>query len=77
MLLCTLIQICYTQLMYFYDDNGLIRIHDTYFKNYAFPGEPFNDELFLNTIYFPKKRSNDDTIRFMKRLIALPRVGRR
>lgn len=77
MLLHVFIQLSYTKPIYFSDDNIPVQTDGTFLENYAFVNEPFKNEILLDDVYYPEKRTHDDTIHVIKRVIMLPRVGRR
>jgi hypothetical protein len=79
-LLCTFIQIGNTRST-FVDDNDddedQIQIENSFVNNYPSINDRLNGKSPLEDFYYNKKQFNPDDVQLIKRIIMLPRVGRR
>jgi hypothetical protein len=72
-LICTFIQIGNTQPT-FLDDDVDNQIENAFSNNYD---SPMNDKTPFEDMYYHRKQSSPDNVQLDKRIIMLPRVGRR
>ncbi|CAF1016728.1 unnamed protein product [Adineta steineri] len=77
-LICTFIQIGNAQPIIIDDDDYQNQIENSFINNYA---ATINDRLIsripIEDFYYHKKQFNPDNVQLSKRIIMLPRVGRR
>ncbi|UJR22418.1 hypothetical protein I4U23_025478 [Adineta vaga] len=79
-LLCTFIQIGNTQptIATAADDEVQTQIENSFINNYASAlNDRLNGKLSYDDYYYHKKQFNPDSVQLAKRIIMLPRVGRR
>ncbi|CAF1074427.1 unnamed protein product [Rotaria sordida] len=76
-LLCALIQISDTRPTLIDDEQGPSQVDHSFINNYGDINERLHDEIPLEDFYNLKNLFDYDNVQMAKRLIMLPRVGRR
>jgi hypothetical protein len=76
-LLCTFIQIGNTRSTFIDDDEDPTQFENSFINNYASINDRLNGKIPFEDFYYNKKPFNADDIQLTKRIIMLPRVGRR
>ncbi|CAF1206777.1 unnamed protein product [Rotaria sp. Silwood1] len=76
-LLCALIRISDTRPTFIDDEQGPNQIDDSFINNYAAINERLHNAIPLEDFYNLKNLFDYDNVQLAKRLIMLPRVGRR
>ncbi|CAF1292820.1 unnamed protein product [Rotaria magnacalcarata] len=77
MLLCTFIHISSSRPAFIDDDISLVQPDNAFIHNYVPTNEPLHNDIPYDDSYYPNKLANHDTMHMAKRIIMLPRVGRR
>jgi hypothetical protein len=76
-LLCTFIRIGNAQPTLIDDDEDQTQVDNSFINNYVAGGNRLNGEIPLENFLYHKKQFNPDNVHLAKRIIMLPRVGRR
>jgi hypothetical protein len=76
-LLCTFIQIGNTRSTFVDDDEDPSQFETSFINNYGSINDRLNAKIPFEDFYYNKKPFNTDDVQLMKRIIMLPRVGRR
>jgi hypothetical protein len=76
-LLCTFIQIGSTLPTLVDDDEDQAQMDNSFINNYATVADRLNGKIPFEDLYYHRKPFNSDNIQLGKRIIMLPRVGRR
>ncbi|CAF0767827.1 unnamed protein product [Adineta ricciae] len=77
-LLCAFIQLGSSQPTIVDDDEVQSQIDTSFLNNYAnIINDRFNGKIPVEDYYYHKKQFNPDNVQLAKRIIMLPRVGRR
>jgi hypothetical protein len=76
-LLCTLIEIGHTRSAFKMDDEDQLHKENPFINNHASLNDRFNGKIPVEDFYYNKKQFSPDDVQLAKRIIMLPRVGRR
>lgn len=77
MLLCAFIQFGNARSTLTDDDEDQAQVENSFINNYASINDRLNGKIPFEDFYYNKKPLNSDDVQVMKRIIMLPRVGRR
>ncbi|CAF3270616.1 unnamed protein product [Rotaria socialis] len=77
MLLCTFIHISSSRHAFIDVDASLVPPDNAFIYNYAVSNELLDNDIPYEDSYYPNKLANHNIMRMAKRIIMLPRVGRR
>jgi hypothetical protein len=76
-LLCTFIQLGNTLPTLVDDDEDQTQVENSFVNNYGTVNDRLNGKIPFEDFYYHKKPFNSDNVQLAKRIIMLPRVGRR